>query len=160
VLTYGTFSKAFAGIGGFVSGPEETLRYLRYYANSYSFSCSLAPPTVAALIAALRVAEDEPEHRQRLQANADYFRTQLKELGLDTGTSASQVVPIIIGSDRQRLYELGHTLRARGLFLAPVDYPSVKEDELRFRASITSEHDRAALDETLNILSDTLPTRP
>lgn len=159
VLKYGTFSKAFAGVGGFVSGPAATLRYLRFYANSYSFSCSLPPATVGALIAALAVSLDEPERRQKLQANADYFRGQLDGLGFDTGASASQVVPIIIGSDRQELYELGHTLRDRGLFLAPVDYPSVKENELRFRASITSEHDRAALDEALNILNDTIRHR-
>lgn len=156
VLKYGTFSKAFAGIGGFVSGPAATLRYLRFYANSYSFSCSLPPPTAAALVAALAVSQDEPERRRRLQDNAGYFREQVQGLGFSTGESQSQVVPIIIGSDRQKLYELGHTLRDRGLFLAPVDYPSVKEDELRFRASVTCEHDRATLDEALNILSDTL----
>ncbi len=156
VLKYGTFSKAFAGIGGFVSGPENTLRYLRFYANSYSFSCSLAPPSVAALIAALQVSQDEPERRQILQANAAYFREQLEGLGFDIGGAEGQVVPIIIGSNRQWLYEAGHMLRDRGLFLAPVDYPSVREDGLRFRASITSEHDRATLDEALNILADTL----
>lgn len=156
VLKYGTFSKAFAGIGGFVSGPEATLRYLRFYANSYSFSCSLPPATVAALVAAVEVSQHEPERRRRLQENARYFREQLQALGFNTGASCSQVVPIIIGSDRQKLYELGHTLRDRGLFLAPVDYPSVKEDELRFRASVTCEHDKATLDEALNILCDTL----
>jgi len=159
ILKYGTFSKAFAGIGGFVSGPESTLRYLRFYANSYSFSCSLAPPTVGGLLAALKVAQEEPERRQRLQANATYFRDQVQGMGFSTGESESQVVPIIIGSDRQWLYESGHLLRNRGLFLAPVDYPSVREDELRFRASITCEHDQDTLDEALNIINDVLRPR-
>ncbi|HUS97368.1 MAG TPA: pyridoxal phosphate-dependent aminotransferase family protein [Hyphomicrobiaceae bacterium] len=156
ILKYGTFSKAFAGVGGFASGPTATLQYLRFYANSYSFSCSLPPASVSALIAALAVSQEEPERRQRLQANALYFREQLNALGFNTGLSCSQVVPIIIGSNRQRLYEAGNELRARGLFLAPVDYPSVPEHELRFRASITSEHDRSTLDESLNILCDIL----
>jgi glycine C-acetyltransferase len=158
VLKYGTFSKAFAGIGGFVSGPEATIRYLRFYANSYSFSCSLPPATVAALTTALKVAQSEPKRRKTLQDNATYFRQQLNSLGFNTGSSMTQVIPIILGSNRRRLYEYGHALRDRGLFLAPIDYPSVKENELRFRASVTSDHDRNTLDEALCILADTIPT--
>ncbi len=60
-LKYGTFSKAFAGIGGFVSGPAELLNYLRLYASSYGFSCALPPAVVAGLLAALAVARREPD---------------------------------------------------------------------------------------------------
>lgn len=158
-LKYGTFSKAFAGIGGFVSGPAEILRYLRFYASSYGFSCALPPALVAGLREALAVARREPELRGRARENADYFRTQLRALGIDTGVSTTQVVPIMIGSDRALLYELGLELRRRGLFLAPVDYPSAPEDEVRFRASITAAHSRSDLDEALNILADVVAPR-
>jgi glycine C-acetyltransferase len=158
-LKYGTFSKAFASVGGFVSGPAELIRYLRMYANSYVFSCAPPPAIVAGLREALAVARREPQLRARAQENAQYFRTQLHALGIDTGASASQVVPIMIGSDRSLLYELGLELRRRGLFVAPVDFPSAPEDGLRFRASITAAHSRADLDEALNILSDIVAPR-
>jgi glycine C-acetyltransferase len=158
-LKYGTFSKAFAGIGGFVSGPAELLNYLRLYASSYGFSCALPPAVVAGLLEALAVARREPGLRARAQENADYFRTQLQGMGIDTGASTTQVVPVMIGSDRALLYELCLELRRRGLFLAPVDYPSAPEDELRFRASITAAHTRADLDEALNILADVVAPR-
>lgn len=158
-LKYGTFSKAFAGIGGFVSGSAELLNYLRLYASSYGFSCALPPAVVAGLLAALAVARREPELRARAQENADYFRTQLHGMGIDTGASTTQVVPMVIGSDRSLLYELGLELRRRGLFLAPVDYPSVPEDQVRFRASITAAHSREDLDEALNILADVVAPR-
>jgi glycine C-acetyltransferase len=158
-LKYGTFSKAFAGIGGFVSGPAELLNYLRLYASSYGFSCALPPAVVAGLLEALAVARREPELRVRAQENASYFRDQLHSLGIDTGASTTQVVPVMIGSDRALLYELCLELRRRGLFLAPVDYPSAPEDELRFRASITAAHTRADLDEALNILADVVAPR-
>jgi glycine C-acetyltransferase len=158
-LRYGTFSKAFAGTGGFLAGPRDTLDYLRLYADSYGFSCALPPSVVAAVLAGLRVATRDDTTRQRLWDNAAYFRTGLAGLGVDTGESTTHVVPIIIGSDRALLYELGHEMLDRGLFLAPVDYPSVPQDRVRFRASITAAHSRADLDEALTIIADTVVPR-
>ncbi|HEY9228653.1 MAG TPA: aminotransferase class I/II-fold pyridoxal phosphate-dependent enzyme, partial [Gemmatimonadaceae bacterium] len=155
-LQFGTFSKSFAGVGGFVAGPAETIDYLRCYASSYGFSCALPAATVAGLTAALRVAVAHPELREQLWTNADYFRTQAQSLGLDTAESTTYVVPLVIGSERALLYELGNELRHRGLFLAPVDYPSVPQDQVRFRASVTAAHTRADLDEALNILEDVM----
>lgn len=153
-LFYGTFSKAFAGIGGFVSGRAETIDYLRGYAHSYGFSCALPPATVAGLLAALEVAERDSEPRRRLEENASYFRERLARLGLNTGQSCSQVVPIFIGAGPERLYDMAHALLHRGLFMAPIDYPAVPQDQLRFRASITAAHERADLDEALAIIED------
>lgn len=158
-LYYGTFSKAFAGVGGFLAGSAGTLNYLRMFANTYGFSCALPPSVVAGLRAALSVAIREPALRERLQDNAVYFRAGLHRLGLNTGASATQVVPIIIGSERTLLYELGHELLDRGVYLAPVDFPSVPEDQVRFRASITAAHTRQDLDEALNIIGDTVTPR-
>jgi glycine C-acetyltransferase len=155
-LQYATFSKAFAGLGGFVAGPRETIGYLRCYANSYGFSCALPPATVAALLAALGVARREPGLRERLWENCQYFREQVRGLGIDTGDSTTYVVPLIVGPDRAALYRIGNEMRDRGLFLAPVDYPSVPEDQVRFRASITAAHTRRDLDEALNIIADTM----
>ena len=64
-------------------------------------------------------------------------------------------MPLIVG-DRGRMYRLGHELRQRGLWVAPVDYPAVPEDRICFRACVTANHTRADLDEALNILEDTL----
>jgi glycine C-acetyltransferase len=158
-LKYGTFSKAFAGVGGFVSGRAATLDYLRWYANPYGFSCALPPSVVAALLAGLEVATRDDALRHALWANTAYFRSGLRRLGLDSGDSTTHVVPIIIGSDRRLLYELGHAMLARGLFLAPVDYPSVPEDKVRFRAAVTAAHTRDDLDEALNVLEATVVPR-
>jgi len=153
-LVYGTFSKAFAAVGGFIAGPVETLDYLRYYAHSYAYSCALPPAIVAAVLAALEIAEGEPHLRDRLWSNATYLRDQLNGLGIDTGASSTYIMPLVIG-DRARMYQLGHELRRRGLFVAPVDYPAVPEDRICFRACVTANHTRADLDEALNILADT-----
>jgi len=154
-LVYGTFSKAFGALGGFVAGSAETLDYLRFYAHSYVYSCALPPVVIGGILKALEIAEREPQLRTRLWENADYFRTQVNALGIDTGESTTYIMPLVVG-DRGRLYRLGHELRRRGLFVAPVDYPAVPEDRICFRACVTANHTREDLDEALNILADTL----
>jgi glycine C-acetyltransferase len=154
-LVYGTFSKAFGALGGFVAGSKETLQYLRFYAHPYVYSCALPPVVIAAIIKALELGTQQPELRTQLWENADYFHAQLRNLGLDTGESTTYVMPIVIG-DRERMYRLGHELRRRGLWVAPVDYPAVPQHRICFRACVTAKHTRADLDEALNILGDTL----
>ncbi|HZS16394.1 MAG TPA: aminotransferase class I/II-fold pyridoxal phosphate-dependent enzyme [Candidatus Udaeobacter sp.] len=154
-LVYGTFSKAFGALGGFVAGPKETLRYLRFYAHPYVYSCALPPVVVAAILKALEIGMREPELRKKLWENADYFHAQLRNIGIDTGQSTTYIMPLVIG-DRERMYRLGHELRRRGLWVAPVDYPAVPQNKICFRACVTAKHTRADLDEALNILDDTL----
>jgi glycine C-acetyltransferase len=154
-LVYGTFSKAFGALGGFVAGSKETLQYLRFYAHPYVYSCALPPVVIAAILKALELGTSQPELRAKLWENADYFHAQLQGLGLDSGASTTYVMPIVIG-DRERMYRLGHELRRRGLWVAPVDYPAVPQNRICFRACVTAKHTRADLDEALNILADTL----
>jgi 8-amino-7-oxononanoate synthase len=154
-LVYGTFSKAFGALGGFVAGPKETIEYLRFYAHPYVFSCALPPVVVAGILKALEIGTKQPELRTKLWENAEYFHTQLRALGVDTGTSTTYVIPIVIG-ERERMYRLCHELRRRGLWVAPVDYPAVPLNRAAFRACVTAKHTRADLDEALNILADTL----
>jgi len=85
-LQYATFSKAFAGVGGFVSGRREIIDYLRCYSTPDGFSCALPPSAVAALLAGLEVATRDHSLRERLWANAEYFRedTIVSRLGKAT----------------------------------------------------------------------------
>src|SRR5690242_1828837 len=154
-LVYGTFSKAFGALGGFVAGSKETLQYLRFYAHPYVYSCALPSVVIAAILKALELGTSQPELRAQLWENAEYFHAQLRGLGLDTGESTTYVMPIVIG-DRERMYRLGHELRRRGLWVAPVDYPAVPQNRICFRACVTAKHTRADLDEAFNILADTL----
>jgi 8-amino-7-oxononanoate synthase len=154
-LVYGTFSKAFGSLGGFVAGSKETLQYLRFYAHPYVYSCALPPVVIAGILKALEISQREPQLRTQLWENADYFHAQLRSLGIDTGRSTTYIMPLVIG-DRERMYRLGHELRRRGLWVAPVDYPAVPQKGICFRACVTAKHTRADLDEALNILADTL----
>jgi 7-keto-8-aminopelargonate synthetase-like enzyme len=155
-IQFGTCSKAFASLGAFAAGAADTLHYLRYYAHPYTFSACMPPYIAAGMLAVLELNERRPELRATLDANARYFRSQAQSLGLSTGHSTTHIVPIVVGADRELLYEACARMRERGLFLPPVDYPTVAQDQVRYRCSVTAAHTREDLDEALNIINDTL----
>ena len=101
VLKYTSLSKAFAALGGAVSGPSQTMDYVRMYGNGYGFSVALPASVIASLRAALTVVEGDATLREKLWSNGQYLRTKLNEIGVDTGPSNTFVVPIMIGSNRE-----------------------------------------------------------
>jgi glycine C-acetyltransferase len=153
-LHFGTFSKALSQVGGFATADRDLVEYMRMYAHPFVFSAALPPAQVAGIRAAMKVVRDEPERRVLLAENAAYFRAQLTGLGLDVGPGETHVVPIIVGDDRELLFDAALQMLARGLYVVPIDYPAVPEDELRFRTAVTAAHTRADLDEALGIIED------
>ncbi|MGW8266174.1 MAG: aminotransferase class I/II-fold pyridoxal phosphate-dependent enzyme [Longimicrobiales bacterium] len=147
----GTFSKSLGGQGGFVAGSRRLIDYLRGFSRSRFFSCALAPPVVAGLIAALELVEKEPELRTRLWANVAFMQGRLRDAGVDIGDSQSQVVPIMIRNDAT-IFGLGEELLREGVFINPVKYPAVGKHKSRFRMSISAAHTREELEEGADII--------
>ena len=155
-LKHVSLSNGFGALGGCVSGPRKLIDYVLMYGNGYGFSDGLPAPVIASLRAALTIAETGANLREKLWSNGQYLRAKLNEIGVDTGRSSSFIVPIMIGSDRELLYDLCDRMRERGLFLPPIDYPVVPQDQVRFRATVTAMHTREDIDEALNIIEDTV----
>jgi 8-amino-7-oxononanoate synthase len=88
---------------------------------------------------ALRIVEEEPHRRERLMGMAAQLRDQLRELGWSTGHSASQIIPVIVGSASQAL-ELARRLQTRGLFVPCIRPPSVPPGESVLRISLSYSH--------------------
>lgn len=155
-LVFGTFSKALSVLGAFASGDAGLVDYVRYYGHPYVFSAALPPATVAGITAAVRNVVPDGARRRRLAENAEYLRARLREAGLDTGASESHIVPVIVGDDRRTLYEGARELMRRGIFVAPVDYPAVPMDRVRFRCAVSAGHTRDELDRAIEAIVDVL----
>lgn len=136
----GTLSKSLGGMGGYVAGSTELITYLRPYARSQVFSCALAPAVAGGVLEALRIAAAEPERRERLWANVEVLRGALRERGVDTGESTSQVIPIMINDDN-RVFAVAEQLMAEGIYLNPIRYPAVKRNRSRLRVSVSAIHE-------------------
>jgi glycine C-acetyltransferase len=152
-IAIGTFSKSFGAIGGFAAGAEKIMAYLRMYANSYVFSCTMAPHTAAGILKVLELFRDDGSERDRLWENTRYMHRCLREAGLDIGETKSQVVPVMAGSDL-RLREISKRIQSRGLYTGVVTYPAVSKNKTRLRLSISSKHTREQMDRCVSILRE------
>ncbi len=155
-VSFGTLSKSFGGVGGFVCSNRKLIRYLKGYSSPFNFSCAIAPPIVAGLIKSLEIATRDSSLRDKLWENTNYFKKQLLSLNLNLGGTESQVIPIIIGSDGEKLFKMAAEVQKRGLFLQPVDFPAVPANARRFRISVSSQLTKEMIDEACNIIEDVI----
>ena len=155
-MSFGTLSKSFGGVGGFVCSNKDIIDYIKYYASPFHFSCALPPPIVAGMMKSLEVATRDSSLRDQLWENVEYFRSNLEALDLDLGDSESQIIPIIVGSDVRQLYAMAVEAQKRGLFIQPVDFPAVEAHARRFRISVSTELSKDDIDEACNIIEDVI----
>lgn len=158
-VSFGTLSKSFGGVGGFICSNANIIRYLKGYSSPFNFSCAPSPPVIAGLIKALEVGTRDSSLRDKMWENTEYFKKNLDSLGLDLGGTESQVIPIIVGSDGRLLFEMATEVQQRGLFLQPVDFPAVPAQSRRFRISVSSQLTKEEIDEACNIIEDVIAKR-
>jgi 8-amino-7-oxononanoate synthase len=147
-LIMGTYSKSLAAIGGFVAGSEEIVNYIKHTARSMIFSASLPPSLVASVSAALDIIEEQPELRARLWKNTQKMLKGYKELGFDTGTSETPVIPIII-KDTLKTCQMAELLFDHGVFVNAVVSPAVPPGRELLRTSYMATHTEEQLDRVL-----------
>lgn len=149
-LIMSTFSKAFASLGGFIAGDENTIHFIKHVARALIFSASIPPANTAAALAALHVMRDEPEHSHRVIEVADKMRKGFTELGFNIGNSITPVVPIIIGDD-EKTFITWKLLFENGVFVNPVISPAVSAGRQLLRTSYMATHTDAQMDRVLEI---------
>jgi 8-amino-7-oxononanoate synthase len=138
VLVMGTFGKAFGGFGAYVAGSESAIEFLVNTARSFIFSTALPPSPVAAAMAALKVAEAEPERAEKLGAIGGYTRELFRSQNLNIGLSESHIVPVLVGSNSNAI-RLSEFLFQAGFHAPPVRHPTVPEGQARLRINLTCE---------------------
>ncbi|MCB4792447.1 MAG: aminotransferase class I/II-fold pyridoxal phosphate-dependent enzyme [Elusimicrobia bacterium] len=144
-----TASKSLASIGGFIAAREEVVHYVKHLARSLIFTASLPPAQVAAIIAALDLIEKEPERRIRLWKNTKKMKEGFEDLGFNTGTSASPIIPITVGED-MKAFQMWRILFDGGIFTSPVVSPAVPEGHAIIRTSYMATHTDEQLDFVLD----------
>ncbi len=149
-LIMGTFSKSFATIGGYVAGEHKVMTFVRHQARSLIFSASIPPPAVATVLAALEIIKTEPERRKKLWDNANKMLKGFKEMGYNTATSCTPVIPLHIG-DYEKVINFWHDLYEAGIFANPVIPPAVPPGRSLIRTSYMATHTDEDLDEALDI---------
>lgn len=144
-LIMGTYSKSLAAIGGFVAGSWEVINFIKHTGRSMIFSASLAPALVASVSTALDIIEEQPQLITQLWRNTRKMLKGYKELGFDTGSSETPIIPIILGNT-MKVFGMCRLLFENGVFVNPVASPAVPPGRELLRTSYMATHTEEQLD--------------
>jgi 8-amino-7-oxononanoate synthase len=148
-IVMGTFSKSFASMGGFIATDMQIIDYIKHHSRPLMFSASMAPATVAAVLAALDIIEQEPERRERVMQNAAHLRSGLQEMGFNTGKSVTPIIPVILGED-MLTFRFWRALFDNGVFTNPAVRQAVAPGSALLRTSVIATHTPEHIDRALN----------
>lgn len=140
-----TLSKAFGASGGFVAGPKVVKEFLINKARSLIYTTAPSPINSVAVLSALEIIQKETKRRKNLQKNINYLQNELHKIGVETGQSSSQIIPVIIGDDF-KVVEIANELYDKGFFVPAIRPPTVARGSSRLRISLQANHTKEQLD--------------
>ncbi|MFN1833935.1 aminotransferase class I/II-fold pyridoxal phosphate-dependent enzyme [Balneola sp. MJW-20] len=147
-LSIGTFGKSFGAFGAFASVSQSIKDYLINYCGGFIYTTSLPPSVIGALDAASDLIPAMEEERKQLQNNIRYFRNELNELGLSTVESDTQIIPVIIGMEKEAL-DLSVFLEENGFMITAIRPPTVERGSSRVRITLSASHTEAQVEALL-----------
>ena len=140
-IQMGTLGKALGAAGGYIAGSRPLIDLLVNKARSFIFSTAPVPAAAAAATAAIRLVQsaEGETRRARLWQRVDQLKNELIRAGCALAPVQSAILPLIVGAE-SRAVELAASLRAQGIFIPAIRYPTVARGQARLRLTITADH--------------------
>ncbi|GAA0204575.1 8-amino-7-oxononanoate synthase [Kangiella japonica] len=148
-----TFGKALGGYGAFVAGKEVLIESLVQFARSYIYTTALPPAVAATNRAGLALVQSEPERRQQLHDNINYFKQLATEKSLPLMQSDTAIQPVLLRTN-ERALEVSQGLLEKGLLVVAIRPPTVPENSARLRITLTANHRRQHIEQLVEAISE------
>ncbi len=153
-IQMGTLSKACGAAGGYICGSRSLIDLLVNRARSFIFSTAPVPAAVAAARAGIGVIQSAEGEilRQRLWAIVDLLKSELIKAGWALPPIRSAILPLLVGKETEAV-SIATALRARGVFVPAIRYPTVARGKARLRLTASAAHTAADVTEIVNALT-------
>jgi 5-aminolevulinate synthase len=150
----GTLAKAFGCLGGYIAGRAALIDAVRSYAPGFIFTTALPPAICAAATAAIRHLKASSFERQRHQDRAARVKAVLGAAGLPVMANDTHIVPVFVGDPEKCKAASDLLLAEHGIYIQPINYPTVPKGTERLRITPTPYHDDAVIDALAEALVD------
>ena len=136
----GTLAKAYGVQGGYISGKREFIDAIRSLASAFIFTTSLSPVICAGALTSIKYVKDHPELREKLQERARKTKEEIERQGIEVLKNDSHIVPVIIGNAKKCKAISDELLYKEGIYVQPINYPTVAVGTERLRFTPTPLH--------------------
>jgi len=142
----GTLAKAFGCHGGYIAANAQIVDAVRSYAPGFIFTTALPPPVCAAATAAIRHLKTSQWERERHQERAARTKAVLTAAGLPVLPGDTHIVPVMVGDPEKCKAATDLLLTEHGIYIQPINYPTVPRGLERLRLTPSPYHDDALID--------------
>ncbi len=148
-IVTGTLGKALGGAsGGYTSGRQEIIDWLRQRSRPYLFSNSLAPVIAATSLQAIDLIRSATDLRDRLHDNGNRFRSAMESAGFILAGADHPIIPVMLG-DARLATEMADKLLARNIYVVGFSFPVVPRGQARIRTQMSAAHSQAHIDQAV-----------
>jgi 8-amino-7-oxononanoate synthase len=147
-ISLGTFGKAFGAFGAFVACSKKMKDFLINFCPGFIYTTALPPAVIGALDAALELIPTMDNQRKHIYENIELFKNGIQEIEFETGDSNSQIIPVIIGDEKETL-DLSQQLEKQGILATAIRPPTVSTGASRIRVTITAKHQQENINQLL-----------
>jgi 5-aminolevulinate synthase len=141
----GTLAKGFGVIGGYIAASQNIVDAVRSFGSGFIFTTSLPPAVCAAAIKSIELLGTNNEWRNEFHSNIKLLRSKLKQNGIGFNDNNSHITAITIGDEGNCKKIADTLLREFGLYLQPVNFPTVKKGEACLRITVTLKHNETEM---------------
>jgi len=152
-IVNGTLGKAFGVTGGYIAGDGDVIDAIRSVASGFIFTTSLSPVLCAGALASIKYLKDHNELREQHQVVAAKFKRKLQEAGVEVLDNAcTHIVPVMVRDAKLCKAISDQLLDEHGIYVQPINYPTVAVGEERLRFAPTPLHTDAMIDDCIRSL--------